>query len=941
DPDRGHIFTDRLLHARGEQETMFMGAATIRPLLQQLLPEVQFDSRARFSTLRYTGPKKINRLPARSATVAFSGADVYAIAELLRRQRGGAAVVLGALSPRTRNAQVAMYQAGEVDYLVATDAIGMGLNMDVDHVAFAATRKFDGRAPRRLRPSELAQIAGRAGRHMNDGTFGTTAEIGHLDPDEVEAIENHRFKPLRHLFWRNTDLRYGSVEALRASLSLPPDRPGLVRAREADDELVLAELVRDAEVRAIATNPQMVQTLWDVCRIPDFGNVMSDGHARLLGRLYKLLAAEGRLPEDWMARQVDRIDRVDGGIEALAQRIANIRTWTYVAFHGAWLHDVKHWQERTRQVEDNLSDALHERLTQRFVDRRTSVLVKRMKERETLQADVKPNGDVAVEGHFVGRLTGFRFMPDTSDGGDATKVVTGAAHRALVGEITQRVARLERGPDATIALGDSGTVLWHQEPIARLAPGDDLLKPGVEVLDSDLLDPALKDRIRVRLSGWAEARVKSVMEPLVLLRDAELPAPARGLAFRLVESLGSLPRRQCAEQIEALGRTDRTALRELGVRIGRETVYLPALIKPAAAALRAVLWCQRHNDGVLLPPPPPGRVSVTADEALPRGFYDAVGYRKAGTLAVRIDILERLAAMAWSAAREGPFLAGPDFLSLAGCGADDMKGVLRFLGYQAKEMKKRPPAPEAPAPEALVPEAPAPEAQAPEAPAGEAPAETGPAAVESAPIGDAPIEDAPIEAPAETPVVEAEAVEDTPVEDAPVEAAPVATESIEEAPIPEAAPEEAAPEEAAPVEAVSAEGALPEGEAAEPETPAEPETEIRFVRMRPRRHGGRPDGKRHEGHKGEGHRGEGQRGEGHRGEGHRGEGKRGEGRKGGRDAKGEHRGKGKGPRDGGGPGGGPGGGKGPRDGGGKGRPREKQPDPDSPFAKLLELNLGR
>ncbi|HLN25750.1 MAG TPA: helicase-related protein, partial [Patescibacteria group bacterium] len=365
DPDRGHVFTDRLLHARGASETMFLGAETIKPLLRRLVPEVEFISRPRFSELTYTGPRKLTRLSPRSAIVAFSAADVYSIAEMVRRQRGGAAVVLGALSPRTRNAQVGLYQAGEVDYLVATDAIGMGLNMDVDHVAFAALRKFDGRAPRGLEASEVAQIAGRAGRHMNDGTFGTTGDIGGLEPDIVEAVESHAFQPLKTLQWRNAELRFTSVEALQGSLNRHPDRPGLIRSRDADDQLALQALARDEEVLKRAGSPDHVRLLWDVCQIPDFRKSLAEQHTRLLGAIFRHLTSPGRrLPADWLDAQVKRIDRTDGEMDTLITRIANVRTWTYVSHRADWVADPLAWQERTRAIEDRLSDALHERLTQ-------------------------------------------------------------------------------------------------------------------------------------------------------------------------------------------------------------------------------------------------------------------------------------------------------------------------------------------------------------------------------------------------------------------------------------------------------------------------------------------------------------------------------------------------------------------------------------------------
>ncbi|MCH7487528.1 MAG: hypothetical protein IIC04_11130, partial [Proteobacteria bacterium] len=484
DPDRGHVFTDRLLNARGQDETMFMGAETIRPLIRRLVPEAEFLSRPRFSTLTYSGPRKVTRLAPRSAVVAFSAADVYSLAELVRRHRGGAAVVLGSLSPRTRNAQVAMYQAGEVDYLVATDAIGMGLNMDVDHVAFAGTRKFDGRHLRDLTPPELAQIAGRAGRHMNDGTFGTTNNIGPLDADTVARIENHHFEPLKFLCWRNPDLDFSSLAALQKSLTEPPRTPGLIKAREAADEQALRHLARDPEIAARAATPASLRLLWDVCRIPDFGKVMSEAHCRLLGAIYEHLSGPGgRLPKDWMAAQVTRLDRADGGIETLSARIAAIRTWTYVSHHPDWLDDAPGWQERTRAIEDKLSDALHRGLTQRFVDKRAAILVKRIKERDRLLAAVDGSGEVTVEGHCVGRLEGFRFVPDEDGGGlggdfegAAAKAVSGAAERALRDEIASRLKILEADADDKFELtpDESGwprRIAWRGAAVARLAAG--------------------------------------------------------------------------------------------------------------------------------------------------------------------------------------------------------------------------------------------------------------------------------------------------------------------------------------------------------------------------------------------------------------------------------------------------------------------------------------
>ncbi|MCX7384946.1 MAG: helicase-related protein, partial [Alphaproteobacteria bacterium] len=449
DPDRGHIFTDRLLHARGMVETMFLGAETIRPLLRRLVPEAIVETRPRLSQITHAGVAKLTRLPPRSAVVAFSAAEVYAIAELIRRRRGGCAVVMGRLSPRTRNAQVALYQAGEVDFLVATDAIGMGLNMDVDHVGFARLTKFDGHRPRHLLASEVAQIAGRAGRGMRDGTFGSTGDCPPLDEDIVRAVEEHQFEPLEQLCWRNSVLDFTSPDLLLASLNAPPPRHGLVRGNEATDVETLGVLMQDPDIRALARSRRRVGLLWDACQIPDFRKLADDTHTKLCARVFTHLAREGRLPVDWLAAQINALGRADGDIDTLMQRLAGVRVWTYIAARGDWLEDAAHWQARAREVEDLISDALHERLIARFVDRRAAHLMRRLDaaEGQELLSAVTRRGEVVVEGHPVGHIEGFTFLPDPLTEGDARKLVLRAARRALGEEMPRRVARLEAAED--------------------------------------------------------------------------------------------------------------------------------------------------------------------------------------------------------------------------------------------------------------------------------------------------------------------------------------------------------------------------------------------------------------------------------------------------------------------------------------------------------------
>jgi ATP-dependent RNA helicase SUPV3L1/SUV3 len=689
DPDRGHIFTDRLLHARGTAETMVMGAETMRPLLKRLVPEAEHQSRPRFSTLSYVGASKLNRLPPRSAVVAFSLADVYALAELVRRHRGGTAIVLGALSPRTRNAQVAMYQAGEVDYLVATDAIGMGLNMHVDHVAFAGTRKFDGRSPRPLTAAELAQIAGRAGRFTRNGTFGTTAYIGPLDAEIIERIETHRFEPLTRLQWRNAELNFQSLSALRASLARPPDRHGLVRARPADDEMALEALSREPDIARSAVDAARVRLLWDVCQIPDFGKVSGDGHARLLAQIYRYLAGlagtpAGRLPNEWVAQQVDRVNRSDGDLETLMQRIANIRTWTYVAHRGDWLAAAAEWQERTRAIEDKLSDALHERLIQRFVDRRTASLVGRLKERQHLTAAVTVDGAVVVEGHHVGTIEGFRYVPDVSFDRAGTlaagRTVQAAVQRALRHEVVSRLRALKTAPATQLTLSPDGMIGWNGTAIARLAAGTDVLRPAIEPLASDLLDPGQRQELRAVLAQWLRHHVASALPPLFAPPPQGIAGGARGLLYQVAEGLGSVARRHVDGQVDALSPKERRALQRLGLHFGARAVYFPLLLKPAAVAMRALLWSVAQQRPPL-PVPPPGRTSVSRDPQVPAGFYEACGYVVLGPRVVRLDVAERLLREAFRHAQvpsEGPF--AQTYASWLGCAPGEVTVVLAAIG---------------------------------------------------------------------------------------------------------------------------------------------------------------------------------------------------------------------------------------------------------------------
>jgi len=658
DPDRGHIFTDRLLHARGLSETMVLGSDTMRPLLQRLIPSVETIARPRFSKLSYAGTKKLSRIPRRSAVVGFSISEVYAIAETVRRQRGGTAVVMGALSPRTRNAQVGMFEAGEVDYLVATDAIGMGLNLDVGHVWFAGLRKFDGRNLRVLRTDELAQIAGRAGRHMSDGGFGTTAEVGPLDGELVEAIENHRFDPVRVINWRNSDLDFRSLQALLSSLNARPAHVALQQAREGEDHIALQNLADRRDVAEAARSTQRVRLLWEVCQIPDFRKTMSEEHATLLAQVFTHLTSPGeRLPEDWVESHVKRLERYDGDIDTLMARIAHTRTWTYISHRAGWLDRAQHWQERAAAVEERLSDALHQRLTQRFVDRRTALLVKRLNVSEEFMTGVSENGEVTVEGESLGRLEGFRFAPEAAKDAAERDAVATTAMRALRDVIPARVEKFSAAPDQEISIDQQLRLVWGGGAVARLMAGADPLSPKVEPVASDLLDGPQREAVRLRCASWMEARIRATLPDLMAARDAELSGPARGLIFQLSEKLGAMAREPAEEQIAAVSEEDRKALARVGVRVGVYTVYIPTMLKPAAIRMRGLLWAIANGHEATLSLPGEGRTSIVMTPEMDRGFLAAVGYMPLGERAIRADIVERLAwaaRQAVRASREGP-----------------------------------------------------------------------------------------------------------------------------------------------------------------------------------------------------------------------------------------------------------------------------------------------
>ncbi|MGD9501631.1 MAG: helicase-related protein, partial [Methyloceanibacter sp.] len=632
---------------------------------------------------------------------------------LVRRQRGGAAVVLGALSPRTRNAQVALYQNGDVDFLVATDAIGMGLNLDLDHVAFAGIRKFDGQNHRNLTPAELGQIAGRAGRHMNDGTFGVTGQVAPFEAELVDRLENHTFDQVGVLHWRNRKLDFASVERLKDSLRETPDHRRLTRARMVDDVIALENVSHDDAVRDMAQGPAAVALLWDMCQIPDYRKISAASHAELVATLFRFVMSEaGKIPADWFANQVAQTDRSDGDLDTLSNRLAQIRTWTFVSHQAQWLDDPEHWQGRTRAIEDALSDALHERLTQRFVDRRTSVLMRRLRDKEEIAADIAPDGNIMVENHLVGRLEGFRFTPDNTGEDIHGRATRHAAAKVLARELSLRTDALCAAPDAAIALAPNGRIVWQGSEVARLERGETALKPRIQLLADEHLSAADRERLDQRLATWLKAELEAKLKPLIELGAAtDVAGLARGLAYQLTENLGVIRREGAAADIKALDQEARAQLRKYGVRFGAFNVYIPALLKPAAAELVVMLWAlhagREHGIDIDAPPlrPQQGLTSVEAGSAIPEPYWRAAGFHVAGSRAVRIDMLERLsdlirarvafrpaegAAAPSGATGDGAFRVVPELMSVVGCSGEEFASILKSLGFKRERRRPEP-----------------------------------------------------------------------------------------------------------------------------------------------------------------------------------------------------------------------------------------------------------
>ena len=710
DPDRGHVFTDRILNTRGTEETVLLGAETIKPLLQKILPNCSIEIRPRLSILSYIGVKKLTRLKPRTAIVAFSIPEVYKIAELNRTKKGGAAIVMGALSPRTRNAQVDLYQNGQVDYLIATDAIGMGLNMDIDHVAFASDTKFDGKIPRYLNPPEIAQIAGRAGRHSRNGSFGVVEDHLKFDEETIEQIENHSFFPLKNIWWRNSELNFSSLKGLVSSLEAYPPFNFMRRKVGALDALCLNHLSEIGSIKNKINNKEALTLLWDVCQIPDFSNSLSGIHFSLLEKTFELLLANEKLDNEWIKSQLNRLNRFDGEIDTLLNRISNIRTWTFITNRQQWIDESEFWQNEAKVIEDKLSDELHNRLTQRFVDKRIVILNKTLKEHSNLEALIRLDGKVIVEGEEVGLLKGFEFIPSLSEGEKAGPILS-AARKILPKEIERRVRELLMSDNAAFKFDDDGSILWQNNKVAKLTNGEMLYSPKIIIINSEFLSNEQVKQIEIRVNEAVEKNIENILSEAINLKNPtfsleqqktasekhhnvsvttnddgkklseSISGKALGIAYQVYEGIGSAQNKNLSLSTANLSEADKRNLAKLGLRLGVETIYLPNLLKPAAIKLRALLWSVHNQDFPKDAFPPDGRVSIKTLPNVKKEFYRALGFVPLGNLALRADIAERLSALIRMEARNGQFRINEAMLSIAGSTKIQMEEILYDLGY--------------------------------------------------------------------------------------------------------------------------------------------------------------------------------------------------------------------------------------------------------------------
>ena len=689
DHERGHIFTDRLLNMRGEKLTMLMGSSTIKNIISKLDGDIEFINRERLSKLTYAGHKKISRIDRKTAIIAFSAEEVYAIAELIRRQKGGAAIVMGSLSPKTRNAQVELYQSGDVDFLVATDAIGMGINMDLDFVYFSNIKKFDGKKLRRLNLSEIGQIAGRAGRYLNDGSFGITGDCKEISPEEVELLENHKFEEIRTLFWRNSNLNFNNPISLIKSLEEKPQVEWLRKIHECEDEKALKYFLKDQKILNREFDKKTLMLLWECCQIPDFVKKTYGNHFEVIGNVFKFLTSKkGLISEDYMRLQLMKLDKLDGNVDSLSNRIANVRTWSYVSNKNNWIENQSYWIEKTKHLEDRLSDRLHEELTKTFIDKRASVLARGLKQDMEFKTEILQNNDVKIDDQFIGKIKGLKLELDLKKGALETdiKSLKKAARQTIGPELEKRVQSII--DTGLISLNEDFKIYWNDFPIAKLTTGNDYLNPNFDLIVDDIIEQNTKQKLNDYVNKWIHSKINNVLKSLIDLKNIkENNSSIKALAYQLYENNGVLKRDQVSEYLKNLEQNERKILRDLGVKFGRYHVFLYQLIKPEAVSLRTLLWKNFYQKFHNLKPPTFGLNFLDDKEIKNKNFMLLCGFERFDNFFVRIDILERLFVLIInsSSKENSEIKLVPEMLNLLGCSKDNFKKLLQKMNYKIFE----------------------------------------------------------------------------------------------------------------------------------------------------------------------------------------------------------------------------------------------------------------
>jgi ATP-dependent RNA helicase SUPV3L1/SUV3 len=689
DHERGHIFTDRLLNLRGEKLTMFMGSNTIKNLIIKLDEDTEFINRNRLSKLSYVGHKKISRINRKTAIIAFSTEEVYAIAELVRRQKGGAAIVMGSLSPKTRNAQVELYQSGDVDFLVATDAIGMGINMDLENVFFSNLKKFDGRKLRRLNSSEIGQIAGRAGRFLNDGNFGITGDCKEINAEEVDLLENHKFEEIRTLFWRNSNLNFNNSLSLIKSLEEKPNKDWLRKIHECEDEKVLKYFLKDMTMHNIKNNKETLEMLWDCCQIPNFVKKTYGNHLEVVSKVFSFLnAKEGKISDDYMRLQLIKLDKLEGNVDSLSNRIANVRTWSYVSNKINWVENQSYWIEKTKLLEDRLSERLHEELTKTFIDKRASVLARGLKQDMDFKTEIMEDDKVIIDNQFIGNLKGLKFELDLKTGALETdiKSLKKAARQTVGPELEKRIQIII--DTALLKIKDDFKIYWNNFPIAQLSAGKDYLNPDFLLIVDDILENDHKKKLSEFLNKWIKEKINTVLKSLIDLKNLkESNSSIKALAYQLYENNGVIKREQVSSYLKDLGQDERKTLRDLGIKFGRYHVFLYRLLKPEAVSLRILLWKNYHQKYFNLAPPTFGLNFLEDKNFNNKSFMLLCGFENFDQYFVRIDILERLFVQIINANpdKKKEIKLIPEMLNLLGCSKDNFKKLIQKMNYKAYE----------------------------------------------------------------------------------------------------------------------------------------------------------------------------------------------------------------------------------------------------------------